>query len=164
MKLIQKYYDWRKSKKIEMQLQSIAIGLNSTVDYTQDMHIIMLDYDIKDIQRVKESVWELQEFWQLSDACIYRTKNGHHVFFWYDHVPYGRLKMIIEYAKYVDPMFKYISRYYDHKTIRVAGKYRNKDIWFVEKMAGIREPTDDEFQLGKMKEREHQSLSGVIPI
>lgn len=151
---------WSAARKKEMRLRSVAIGVNSTIDYTQDIHIIMLDYDLKDIQRVRESIFELQEFWNLSDAFIYRTKNGHHAFFWYDHVPYGRLKQIIEYARYVDPLYKFISRYYDHKTIRAAGKYAYNDIEFVEKVEGIRAPTDEEFQLGRMKYAEHQSFTG----
>lgn len=142
----------------ERQVRSFAIGTNSTVDIHQDLHIVMLDYDIKDIQKVEESIWELQEFWQLSDAYIYRTRNGHHVFFWFDHVPYSRLKMIIEYAKYVDPLYKYISRYHDHKTIRAAGKYRHKDIIFLKKFAGKRTPTDEEFARGRLKQQMHEDL------
>jgi len=144
-----------------MEIRNLAIGMNSTVDMTQDLHIVMLDYDIEDIEKVKESVWELQSFWKLSDAQIFRTRHGHHVFFWYDIVPYGRLKMIIEFARYVDPMFKYISRYYDHKTIRTSGKYKEKDIFFRIEMAGVRLATEAERMIGEMKKQEHALLMGV---
>jgi hypothetical protein len=155
------FRQWLKLKNQEMEIRSLAIGINSTVDLTQDKHIVMLDYDIHDIKKVIESVYELQGFWDLSDAFIFRTKNGHHAFFWYDQVPYGRLKQIIEYARYVDPMFKYISRFYDHKTIRVAGKYAHKDICFVKRIAGARQPTQSEMDIGTMKRQEHASLLNI---
>ena len=153
------FKQWLKFRKQEMQLQAVAIGMNSSLDW-EDTHIIMLDYDIEDIELVKQSVRELQEFWKLDDADIFKTRNGHHVFFWYDHVPYERLKMIINFARYVDPMYKYISRYYDHKTIRVAGKYQDKDICYetsVKSMfAGTRNAQIRE--LGDLKKQEHKLL------
>jgi hypothetical protein len=152
------FFKWRKLRRQEMEVTNVAIGMNSSVDVTKDLHIVMLDYDIKDLNLVCESVWELQEFWGLSDCDIFRTKNGFHAFFWYDHVPFERLKMIINFAKYVDPMFKYISRYYDHKTIRVSGKYANRDIWFVKRIAGVRKPQEEESQIGSMKRQEHAAL------
>ena len=156
------FKQWLKMRQQEMEIQSLAIGINSSVNIAKDMHIIMLDYDTHDIEAVKESVWELQNFWNLSDAHIYRTKNGHHAFFWHDLVPYERLKMIINYAKGVDQMYKYISRYYDHKTIRVAGKYAHKDIKFVMKIAGTRSPNAEEIDLGSMKKGEHEMLLKML--
>jgi hypothetical protein len=155
------FKQWLQMSKQEMEIRNLAIGINSTVDLTADLHIVMLDFDIHDIDKIVESVDELQGFYRLSDAYIYRTKNGHHVFFWYDHVPYGRLKQIIEFAKHVDPMFKYISRFYDHKTIRVAGKYKHRDIQFVKKVTGGRSPTELELDRGTMKQEEHRSLLQV---
>lgn len=158
MSLLGDFKAWLKLRREEMEIRNIAIGMNSTVDITSDVHIVMLDYDVDDIDAVIESVKELQEFWNLADASIFRTKNGFHVFFWYDHVPYGRLKMIIDFARYVDPMFKYISRLYDHKTIRVAGKYGFKDIRFVKNVPGKRCPTKKELELGSLKKAEHAAL------
>lgn len=158
---LKSFRQWLRLSRQEMELQSLAIGMNSTVDLTQDLHIVMLDYDIHDIEKIVESVIELQGFWNLSDAFIFRTRNGHHAFFWYDQVPYGRLKQIIEYARYVDPMFKYISRFYDHKSIRVAGKYRQKDIRFVRTIVGRRQPSEAEREIGSMKMREHELLAKV---
>lgn len=154
------FKQWLKLRNQEMLVQSLAIGINSTVDLTEDKHIIMLDYDIHDIQRIRDSVKEVQRFWNLSDATIFRTKNGHHAFFFYDIVPYERLKMIINYARDVDPMFKYISRFYDHKTIRVSGKYTFKDIQYSEVIPGIRSPTMEEMELGSLKREEHKLLIG----
>jgi hypothetical protein len=142
-------------QKQEMLLQSAAIGINSTVGV--DAHIVMLDYDEKNIEKIIHSVIELQEFWNLSDAFIYQTRNGHHVMFWYDIVPYGRLKMIIEFAKYVDPMYKLISKFYNHKTLRVAGKYSERDIFFLDKIEGDREPSTEEMEIGNLKMREHKA-------
>lgn len=152
------FKQWLQMKDQEIQIQNLAIGMNSTIDITQDIHIIMLDYDIKDISKVIESVHELQSFWNLSDADIFRTKNGHHAIFWYDQIPYGRLKQIIEFAKYVDQMYKYISKYYLHKTIRVSGKYTYKDIVFVKKIVGKRVPSEEQITLGDMKRKEHKVL------
>lgn len=158
MSLVKDFKTWIQLKDKEIELQNLAIGINSTVDFTQDKHIVMLDYDIKDLQQVRESVKEIQLFWNLSDAEIFKTRNGHHVFFWYDQIPYGRLRQIIEFARYVDPMYKYISRFYDHKTIRVAGKYKEKDIEFVEKISGRRKPTEMELSLGALKKSEHSMM------
>ena len=153
------FKQWAKLNKQEMEIRNLAIGMNSTVDLTKDLHIVMLDYDIKDRELVFESVIELQIFWNLADAWIYSTKNGFHVFFYHDLVPYGRLKLIIEYAKYVDVQYKYISRYYDHKTVRAAGKYKEKDIKFVEQIKGLRVPTAIERELGDMKKQERDLLA-----
>jgi len=149
---------WIRLNRIDMELRSFAVGMNSTVDFTEDRHIIMLDYDIKDFSRIERSVAELQSFWNLSDADVFASKNGHHVFFWYDIVPYGRLRIIIDFARDVDVMFKYISRFYDHKTIRVSGKYLWSDIKFVKRIPGLRSPSKEEFDIGELKRREHLLL------
>ena len=143
-----------------MDIQSVAIGMNSTVD--ADKHIILLDFDEVTIDDVRESVAELQEFWNLADADIFKTKNGFHAYFWYDHVPYDRLKMIINYARHVDPMFKYISKYYDRKTIRIAGKYKEKDIFFEETIKGVRFPTKIERDIGNLKKNERKILENSL--
>ncbi len=147
------FFKWRKLIKQEIELQQTAIGINSTVG--ADSHIVMLDYDEKDMDKVIESIIELQEFWNLSDAFIYQTRNGHHVFFWYDQIPYERLKMIIDFARYVDVMYKYISRFYNHKTLRVVGKYKDRDIFYIEKIDGRRKATKDEKEIGELKRMEH---------
>jgi len=151
---------WVRYRNQEMEIRNLAVGMNSTVDLTQDLHIIMLDYDIDEQIKVEESIQEAQDFWGLSDCYIFKTEHGFHAFFWYDLVPYDRLKMIIAFAKYVDPMYKYISRFYDHKTIRVAGKYKHKDIKFVKIIPGVREPSPEEQQIGMMKRQEHTYLLG----
>lgn len=161
--------EWNNLKTKEMQLQSTALGMNSSVDVAKDRHIVMLDYDIKDQDVVTASVMELQEFWNLSDAYVFATKNGHHVFFWYDnHTPYDRLRMIIEYARDVDPLYKQISRIYRHKTLRVAGKHAKPDIRFVGIISGPREPTDEEWDIGELKRKEHLTLvtnwQGMHPV
>jgi hypothetical protein len=125
-----------------------------------DLHIVMLDYDVNDRQIVVESVEELQEFWKLSDAYVFKTKNGYHVFFWFDQCPYERVRMIIDYARSVDPMYKYVSRFYAHKTIRVKGKYEIRDIAFEGVIPGKRDPTDDEWEIGELKRIEHARLIG----
>lgn len=162
---VKRFREWLRMRKQEMQLQSIAIGLNSSVEW-ENNHIIMLDYDIPDIEKVVQSVRELQEFWKLGDAEVFKTRNGHHVFFWYDHVPYERLKQIIDFARYVDPMYKYISKYYDHKTIRVAGKYKEKDIVFARKVESFFAQSHTKRQsvreLGNMKREEHKMLCSNV--
>jgi len=152
---------WQDLKHKEIELRSVAIGMNSTIDFEKDVHIIMLDYDIKDISKVKESIKELQRFFNLSDAFIYSTRNGFHVFFWFDHIPYSRLRMIIDFAKYVDIKFRYISRFYDHKSIRVAGKYKERDIKFVEVILSSRKPEEKEIELGLMKLKEHAIMMSI---
>jgi hypothetical protein len=155
------FRDWLHLNRVEMELRSMAIGMNSTVDYTQDKHIPMIDFDVDDLERVERSVQECQEFWYLGDAHIFKTKRGFHAIFFTTIVPYGRLKMIIEYARDCDVMFKYISRYYNHRTLRVSRKYGDRDIKFVEILRGVRrEPTAEERELGEMKLAEHQSLVG----
>lgn len=143
------------------ELHGFAIGINSFVNREKDLHILMLDYDTKKFSDVLSSVHELIDFWNLSDAYIYATKRGFHVFFYFDLMPYSRARMIINYAKHVDPMYKHISRFYDHKTIRTAGKYKERDISFVKVVDGKRTPTLEELELGEAKLKEHQALLGL---
>jgi hypothetical protein len=152
---------WKRKNQMEQELRALAIGMNSTVDFTQDLHIVMLDYDIDDFEKVTESVWELQEFWGLADAHIIRTAAGYHAFFFWDLVPYARLRQIIDYARFVDPLYKYISRFYNHKTIRVSGKYKKRDLQYIGIIRGIRQPTLFEQEIGNMKLEEYMALSGV---
>jgi hypothetical protein len=153
-KMLKDYY--RYSHDIE--LHGFAIGMNSYVDREKDLHILMLDYDTKDYSQVKESIEELQEFWRLADCHIYKTTNGYHAFFYFDIMPYGRVRMILQYAKFVDPLYKFISRYYDYKTIRCAGKYKKQDIKLHSIITGHRTPTLKELELGSLKCAEHQKL------
>lgn len=147
-----------RARKQEMLLRSAAIGMDSTVDVVRDRHILVLDYDTADIAVVVESVEELQQFWNLADVMVFRTKNGFHAFGFYDLMPFGRLVQIIEYAKDVDPLFKAMSHVYRHKTIRVEGKHPLRDIQFVGIISGPREPTKEEWELGEMKRMEHLRL------
>jgi hypothetical protein len=147
-----------KFRKQEMLLQSAAIGMNSSVDIARDRHIVMLDYDVKDRDVVVRSIEELQRFWNLSDAYVFSTKNGFHVMLWYDIIPYSRLVMIINYAADVDPMFKQISRFYLHKTLRVEGKHPYRDIKFSGIVRGVRAPTGEEWEIGELKRKEHLML------
>jgi hypothetical protein len=147
-------------RKQEQQMRSFAIGMNSTVDIQRDLHIIGLDYDILDLKLVEESVIEVQQFWCLTDAYIFKTKHGYHAIIFHSLVPYERLRQIVDFAKFVDGMYKYISRYYSHKTLRVAGKYKERDIHFEKIIKGVREPSEEEFELGEMKRREHASMIG----
>lgn len=148
-------------KKKDMILREFAIGINSDVNIQKDLHILILDFDEVDLSEVEESVGELQEFWNLSDAFIYKTHNGFHAYFYYDIMPYSRVKLILNYAKYVDPMYKFISRFYDYKTIRVAGKYKVKDIFFEKIIKGKRTPTLKETELGDLKRKERELISGM---
>jgi hypothetical protein len=153
---------WWAARESERKLQHLAIGVNSTVDIENDEHVVMLDFDTADLEKVRRSVKELQEQWNLSSACLYRTKHGYHAIFWYDQVPFERVKMLVNYARYVDPMFKYISRYYDHKTLRVAGKYAKGDVVFDRVVPGKRPPSKQELVRGEMKRKEHAALMGGV--
>jgi predicted RNA-binding protein with PUA-like domain len=147
--------------KSDAELRDFAIGMNSEVNINKDLHILFLDFDKADLSEVEESVSECQGFWNLSDAYIYKTRNGYHAYFFYDIMPYPRVVMIINYAKYVDDMFRYISRYYDYKTIRQSGKYKERDISFVKVLKGKRSPTAWEAEIGDLKRKEKGYLSDM---
>jgi hypothetical protein len=153
---------WR-ARKSEMKFRSMAVGVNSSVDIVNDLHVVFLDYDGVTLQQVEESVKELQKFWRLSDMYVYKTRHGFHVIGYYDQIPYDRLKMIINYARFVDPMFKLIGNYYDHKTLRVSGKYAEMDIWFVRVIRGVRRPSVGERRIGGLKLKEHDSWISRFP-
>ena len=146
------YYFQNKDK----QLRDFAIGMSSEVNIKKDLHILFLDYDNVKLEEVEESIAELHKFWNLSDAFVYKTRNGYHVYFYYDIMPYSRVVMLLNYAKYVDDQFRYISRFYDYKTIRVSGKYKEKDISFAKMLKGPRIPTALESELGDMKRKERE--------
>lgn len=154
------FVKWLKFRKRSIDLESFAMGMNSTVDVVEDKHIIMIDFDSVSLEKVEESVIECQHFWYLSDFHIFETKHGFHAIAFDEAVPYSRLRLIIEYARYVDPLFVYISRFYSHKTIRVAGKYKERDIKFVKIIKGVREPSKSEKEIGDLKLNEHKLLVG----
>ena len=160
MSILKDFKVWSALKKKEIEIQSLAIGLNSTVDFTADKHIVMLDFDIKDPNSVIESIQETQLFWHLGDAHIIRTRNGFHAYFFTSIVPYARLKQIIDYSCHVDPMYKFISKYYDHKTLRVAGKYKDKDLTFFKLIKSPHKPNYD-VDLGLIKKSEFETMSNV---
>ena len=151
---------WQYFGRKDKELRDFAIGMSSEVDIKKDLHILFLDYDKVSLESVEESVCELQKFWNLSDCFIYKTRNGYHAYFYYDIMPYSRVVMILNYAKYIDDQFRYISRYYDYKTIRVAGKYKERDIFFEKKLSGLRKPSVLDAELGDMKRKEREILSG----
>ena len=152
------FLKWLSKNKHDIDLKTLAVGMNSTISIDQNLHILMLDYDVQDLHAVKESIHECQKFWNLADCYIYKTKNGFHALFYYDIMPYERCKMIIDYAKYVDPMFKYISRFYAHRTLRTVGKHKTADIQFLLLLPGKREPTKKEWEWGELKRKEHSLL------
>lgn len=148
-------------KKEDVGLRDFAIGMSSEVNIKKDLHILFLDFDQVELQDVEESVRECQRFWDLSDCFIYKTKNGYHAYFFYDIMPYSRVVMILNYAKYVDDMFRFISRYYDYKTIRQSGKYKERDIRFVKVLSGLRIPTEWELEVGNLKRKERSYLADM---
>lgn len=157
IKIIRDYFRYSKNA----ELYGMAIGFNSFVNREKDEHILMLDYDTKDYKIVERSIKELMAFWNLADCHVYSTKNGYHALFYFDIMPYARCRLVINYARGVDPLYKHISRFYDHKTLRVAGKYKKKDISFLEVVKGKRIPSLDELEFGEMKLKEHSLLLGL---
>jgi hypothetical protein len=151
-------YTWQYFAKRDKQLRDFAVGMSSEVDIRKDLHILFMDYDEVSLEQVEESVREAQSFWNLSDCFIYKTRKGYHTYFYFDIMPYSRVVMIINYARYVDDMFRYISRYYDYKTIRVAGKYKERDISYVKTLPGPRKPTFYEAEVGDLKRKEREML------
>jgi len=145
----------------ESGLRDFAIGMNSEVNIDKDLHILFLDYDKTTLEEVEESLKESQSFWNLSDAYVYRTRNGYHAYFFYDIMPYSRVVMIINYARYVDDMFRYISRHYNYKTIRQSGKYKERDISFIKVLKGKRIPSSWEVEIGDLKRKERNYLSNM---
>lgn len=147
----------KKLYREEHFLREFAIGMNSFIDKEKDVHIVMLDYDTDSLDFVISDVRELITFFCLSSAEIFRTTKGFHCFFWYDHVPYSRLRMIIDFSR-CDGQYKYISRYYNYKTIRASGKYSQLDTSFVVTLRGSRVPTAEQSELGLLKRREYFAL------
>ena len=148
-------------KKEDVGLRDFAIGMSSEVNIQKDLHILFLDFDEAKLEDVEESVRECQKFWNLSDCFIYKTRNGFHAYFFYDIMPYSRVMMVINYAKYVDDMYRFISRYYDYKTIRQAGKYKERDIKFVKVIHGPRNPSEWELEIGDLKRKERGYLASM---
>jgi hypothetical protein len=135
--------------------------MNSEVNIAKDLHILFFDYDNVSLEDVEESIRECQSFWNLSDSFIYKTRNGYHAYFFYDIMPYSRFLMIINYAKYIDDMFRFIGKYYDYKTIRQAGKYKERDISFVKTLEGGRRPSEYELEVGNLKRLERYHISNI---
>jgi hypothetical protein len=148
--------------KKEIEHRTYALGITSFINKgdVDELHCIFLDYDTKDLSFVLSDIKELVEFWNLGSYDIYSTSAGFHVMFWDTHVPYSRLKMIINYSR-CDPMFKYISKFHPAKTLRVHGKFKQKDITHVGKFTGSRNPTPKERELGNLKRTEYITLKNM---
>lgn len=144
--------------KDEIKQMNYAVGLNSHIDIEKDKHMLFLDYDNNDFNFVLKDVRELVDFWKLSDYEIYKTRNGYHVFFWYNNdIPYSRLKMIIDFSR-CDVMFKYIRKNFNYATLRASGKYVDNDIEWVGKFMGLRKPLSTQRDLGNLKKQEYNEL------
>jgi len=160
-KLIRKLL--RLLSKHEIKERQYAIGINSFINILKDRHMLFLDYDRElNFKEALDDCEELCNFFNLSDYEIFSTGGGgYHIFWWYDNnLPYSRVKMIIDYSR-CDNMYKYISRFYDHKTIRATGKYiKNKynDLKYVGKFSGKRTPTAEQRNLGELKRKEYLLL------
>jgi hypothetical protein len=150
------------SKK-EKQERQYAIGISSYLNKgdKNELHVVILDYDMKDFSKVLKDVNELVKFFNLSSYECYSTRCGFHIFFWYDHVAYSRLKMIINYSNYIDPLYKFISTKYDTKVLRASGKYKDNDINFIGYFNGVRTATKDERELGNLKRKEYIELKKI---
>lgn len=152
-KIIRKLLRYLSKKDIKQR--TYAIGITSKIG--EDRHIVILDYDTLNLQFVLYDLKELCDFFNLSEYEIYETKKGFHVFFWYEDIPYSRLKMIINFSR-CDESFKYISRFYEWKTVRCSGKYKIKDIHYIGKFKGKRTPKKEERELGELKRKEYLLL------
>lgn len=143
-------------KKDNLLLEQFAIGINSFIDKKNNFHCVMLDYDGCSLNFVTKDVKELQEHFKIGDVDVFSTSQGFHCFGWYDSIPYERLRMIVDYSN-CDPMFKYISRYYDHKTIRASGKYQDLDTKFIKRIISKHfKPVDT--MIGELKRNEYLEL------
>jgi hypothetical protein len=142
------------------EMQDFAIGINSYIDKDKDLHCLFIDYDIPDLEFVRMDLSELVQHFHLSDYEIYSTSKGYHIFFWFDHIPYSRVKMILDYSR-CDYMFKNISKFYSYKTIRCVGKYKNLDIKFIGKFTGVRKPTQYQLEIGGLKRQEYIRLKSL---
>ena len=146
-------------------VEKYCIGINSYIDDIKDQHIIMIDYDDLSKEETIKDIRRLQQIWKLGKADIFSTNNGYHVFFFWDFVPYSFLKLIIETSR-ADKMYKYISRFYNYKTIRVSGKYKELDIKFVKRIKPRRVEfiTDKDWKLGQLKRTEYLNLRRIHPM
>ena len=150
-----------KRDKDEIDLRGVALGMNSFIDQKNDVHCVLLDYDTSNDLFVMADVCEIMEHFKLADCELYETAQGFHAIFFYDHIPYSRLVQIINFSR-CDEQFKNISRYYNHKTIRSAGKYRQLEIkFFKEILSPFRRRTDHEMRLGLLKKEEYLRLHGL---
>lgn len=102
-----------------------TLGLNSN---TKDgKHIIMCDFDIDDINKVKGDLLKCQKYFTLSTFYIVKSNNGFNAFC-LDKVTIEKLREIYNNMEYVDPLFIKMTFKRGYSTIRIGDdkKYIDK--------------------------------------
>gem|GEM_PF-5702028 len=105
----------------------------------------------------------MQRQFSLSDAKIYKTASGCHVYFFFDnHLTAEDCQKILRSDSKVDhnfvDMFEKMVKEDDGVTLRTNGKYEKQDIFFSRVITGTRKPSLLEKNVGLSLEQSVNSL------
>lgn len=122
----------------------IAYGVTNRVG--DGTFYLTLDYDGVNSSAVADDVKALQRAFSLSDAWLYRTGSGFHAHFFNDNsLSAEAVGNILRASKAADPRFVESWGHFSAKgegvTLRVAGKYRRRDVFYYDRIPGVREPS-----------------------
>lgn len=123
---------------------TLAIGVTNKV--WDNQYYLVLDYDWIPLETVEQEIIELQKSFSLSDASLYNTKNGVHVYFFNDNeLKWKEIDLILKATKHLDPKFieswEWFYKKREGVTLRTSGKYEWNDVFFLKNIPGQRLPT-----------------------
>ena len=140
---------------------NIASSLSNRLG--EDRYYAALDFDGAKLLDIESEVKSLQAEFGLSDAWLYRTKNGFHAHFFNDNrLTHGGFTKVLAASKLVDPRFResFAREQEGGKriTIRAAGKYAERDVRFFKVLPGLREPAFADLNMGKSLKLMYDSM------
>lgn len=143
---------------------ALAMGYSSVVNKKNNTHIPILDYDSLPEKAVVADIKKLRRLYDLSVAFVYKTRNGHHVLFYYDASDWSVVKKVLFSAR-VDWRQKVMADQYGRTFIRTSGKYKESDIKFRGIVISNKAPSPMQVMLGEAEIAFHDDIMNfdVIP-
>lgn len=134
-------------------MSTFSIGTWVSNKIANNEYFLVFDYDNVDKLSVVKEIEKLQKQFNLSDAQIFKTNNGFHVYYFYDNsLSAEQIKKIFSASEFVDhhfvSNFETLSKEWLGVVIRTGGKYENNDIIPADNISG-REPTLIEKSVGE---------------
>lgn len=92
----------------------------------------VLDYDFKDLEKIKKDIRKLRDIFGLDESAIFSTMKGFRVIFIFNCLEKAECLDVVNESAYVDEKYKLMMNSLEDISCRLAGKYDPPDMYFVE--------------------------------